>query len=362
MDEARNSRTGSYNKGPLKETMDKTPRQRADVIGIWAGTLAATEIGLGSILHGLHVPLAGTILSLNQGIFLTRATFYERRNPNAKSIPLEISSITAVLKSFSPIGKKLTPMLAISVQGALFSLGLYLFGVNLLGILVGSALLASWGILQPLAIAGVMFWSLNSNDQQKIIVSWEKLVSDVPLIESFDLTSAISIFLCLKCLVIMTIAATTWCTKPSETNSWYGRLTRKLTASAASTTSKSSHHESVSNSISMPASSKDNPLKAALRDLRSPAVFISLMLLTCLFALVNDDLVGSIWIGLRALATAYISYLIIRLLPWDHYLSGSSSSKASLQKAVEHLSKLKVNVPYTMTATANHSAEKKSQV
>lgn len=362
MDEARNSRISSYNEGSLKETMDQTARHRAEGIGIWAGTLAATEIGLGSLLHGLHVPLAGTFLSLNQAMFLTRATVYERGNPHAKSIPLEISSVTAILKSFSPVGKKLTPMLAISVQGALFSLGLYLFGVNLLGILVASALLASWGIIQPLAIAGVMFWSLNSNDQQKIIVSWEKLVGDLPLIKSLDLTSAVVSFLCLKCLVIMTITAITWCTKPSETDSWFGRLTRKLTASAATTSFKSTHHEGVSNSVSMPAGSKDNPLTAALRDLRNPVVLISLMLITGLFALVNSDFVGSIWICLRALATAYISYLIIRLLPWDNFLSERSSAKASLQTALKQLSKLQVHVPYTMTAPTNGSAEKKSQV
>src|SRR5690606_26328753 len=117
-------------------------------IGKKAALLSSIEIGLGSILHGLRLPLAGHLLSLNQGFILTRATL---EIEDSKS-PALISATSAILKSLSPAGKKLTPMLALSVQGQLFNLGPLLLGNNPVGRSLGMILLCIWGFIQPLAL------------------------------------------------------------------------------------------------------------------------------------------------------------------------------------------------------------------
>ena len=100
------------------------------ITGFYAGTLSLAEIGLGSLLHGLKIPLTGTFLSINQALFLTRLVKLNRNQPDARTLPFQVSNITALLKSLSPAGKKLLPMLAIASQGLLFTLGTIVFGAN----------------------------------------------------------------------------------------------------------------------------------------------------------------------------------------------------------------------------------------
>ncbi len=343
MDEKGNSRPRVNYKGPLKVTMSEHPQNRAEVVGLWAGTLAATEVGLGSILHGLHVPLAGSMLSLNQAAFLTRATRTAGNYQTARTLPFEISSITAVLKSFSPIGKKLTPMLAITAQGALFSLATVIFGANLLGVMIGSVLLATWGVIQPLAIAGLMFWSLSGSEQEKIIISWQKLTGELPFLNPENVGLAVACFLILKCSLALAIAAATWSLSPGHQSSWFtawvNRLTRAWVEKGPPAMSGSADEPS-KKSLTL---YNNNPLIDALRDLMRPLVLISLGILIALSVLVNSDLVDTFWITMRALGAAYATYVILRWLPWDRLLVGNSASKTALRSAVKRLHLIQIN-------------------
>ena len=84
---------------------------------------------------------------------LARATFKE----NSKNISLHISLISSLLKSLSPAGKKLTPMLAILAQGVLFSSGITVFGINFVGLFISISLSSLWTYLQPLLILYIIF-------------------------------------------------------------------------------------------------------------------------------------------------------------------------------------------------------------
>ena len=336
--------------------MSEQRKNRAEVVGLWAGTLAATEVGLGSILHGLHVPLAGSMLSLNQGVFLTRATKTAGRHQKVRTLPFEISAITAVLKSFSPVGKKLTPMLAITAQGALFSLATVICGANLLGVMIGSALLATWGVIQPLALAGLMFWSLSGRDQDKIILSWQKLTTEVPFLNSENISLAVACFLILKCGLAVALAAATWNLSTKDQSSWFtawvNRLTRAWIANGPSSMSTISTHVGKKSSTHYKSNAlKSNPLIDALRDLLSPLVLISLGILIALSLLVNSDLVDTLWITMRALGAAYGAYVALRWLPWDRLLSGDSASKTALRAAVKRLQVLQANNKEDMVET-----------
>ncbi len=129
----------------------ETAENEVDIVGAHAALLSITEVGLGSVLHSLHLPFTGHFLSLNQVFLLSRAS-QMTGNKGSRFMPGSISFVAAALKSLSPAGKKLTPMLAISTQGILFNVGIFLFGHTVVGRMVGAALSSLWGFLQPLLI------------------------------------------------------------------------------------------------------------------------------------------------------------------------------------------------------------------
>ena len=116
--------------------------QPSERIPIFAAMNAAVEIFVGSILHGFRVPFGGNFLSLVQAGFLTLATRTASTRMQAVKLPFYISSISSCLKSLSPAGNKLGPMLSIWMQGTLFSISVMLFGRNPVGTAVGAALLS----------------------------------------------------------------------------------------------------------------------------------------------------------------------------------------------------------------------------
>ena len=119
------------------------------LVSYYATIQSLVEVGLGSFLHAFHIPFSGHALSLNQGLILTQACQKTESRKEAVTATNGIAIITAILKSLSPMGKRLTPMLAISMQGFLFSLGILILGNNILGMILGISLLSLWGFAQP---------------------------------------------------------------------------------------------------------------------------------------------------------------------------------------------------------------------
>ena len=111
-----------------------------------AAQLSLIEISIGSLGHGFKIPLTGQILSLNQLAFLLNAN---NRDRLPTSISFEISSIAAVMKSFSPAGQKLGLMFSIAMQGFLFWIFNSLFRKNIIGQLIGAFFLSLWSFVQP---------------------------------------------------------------------------------------------------------------------------------------------------------------------------------------------------------------------
>lgn len=121
-----------------------------------AALLAGIELGLGGFLHALHVPLTGTILSLNQAFLLSHMSSC---GPTSWWAPTQVSGIAASIRSLAPMGKKMTSVLAIAMQGLLFNLGTLLFRNHLVGRLLGGVLLSLWGWVQPILFYSFLFGS-----------------------------------------------------------------------------------------------------------------------------------------------------------------------------------------------------------
>jgi hypothetical protein len=112
--------------------------------------LSLIEILLGSLLHNLHVPFAGHFLSLNQSYFYSSYQRDFKSRITSMKFLIELSVIVSLMKSLSPSFKKLGPMMSISMQGLLYSLGIVLFGVNLAGQILGAMFSSLWAFIQPL--------------------------------------------------------------------------------------------------------------------------------------------------------------------------------------------------------------------
>jgi hypothetical protein len=119
-------------------------------------TLSLVEIGLGSLIHSLHLPFGGHLLSLNQTVILLWAVD-EKESKDAAEHCVKISFFSSGWKVFSPAGKTLTPMLAIFSQGVLLATGLRVFGNGFFGALIGAGLSSLWGFAQPLLLLLLFF-------------------------------------------------------------------------------------------------------------------------------------------------------------------------------------------------------------
>ncbi len=110
--------------------------------GLWA----AVEIILGSFLHNLRVPMAGSILA-SFGIILMIAFFQIWPE---RGLIWRAGLICALMKSISPSAVILGPMTGIMMEALLLEAGIVLLGRNLAGYLAGGALALFSALLHKL--------------------------------------------------------------------------------------------------------------------------------------------------------------------------------------------------------------------
>lgn len=284
-----------------------------DQIGKRAALLSAVEIGLGSLLHGLHVPLAGHVLSLNQGFILSRAHL-ELQDKRAGGM---ISTTAALLKSLSPAGKKLTPMLAIALQGQLFGLGPLVLGTNRPGLILGMWLLSLWGIVQPLLFYTLVFgeklWGM-------ALFYLKQLQEVVPLTQEQVLGALIALVLIKFAIGAMLVELS--CRLKGE------QLKRYETWAIARAKEKAPRPQS-------------NIWWEALRDLFSPFYLFTLVLMAVFYFFAQSEHAEFVWVMLRPIAIGYLLMLGLRLMPLDWVIQRlerrSPRLAQSLGSALKHL-------------------------
>jgi hypothetical protein len=131
--------------------------------------LALVEIVVGSFGHGFKIPLTGTFLSFYQ-LYVCLGMLIRHKAPRISVF--NVSVIVALLKTLSPFGKKITPMIAITVQGFLLWLGTSVLGHGVFGMVLGSILFVSWSLIQTalgyLILYGFDFFKMIEFVQQEI--------------------------------------------------------------------------------------------------------------------------------------------------------------------------------------------------
>jgi nucleoside-triphosphatase THEP1 len=124
-------------------------------VGAYGAAAGSFEASVGTMLHTAQVPFRGIALASVQSMVMT----YAGDGLGTRGKVIWVPFISAGIKALSPSGSRLNPMLAISMQGILFTGATELIGWNFLGIAIGGFLVGAWAaaqgvILQLLFIGG----------------------------------------------------------------------------------------------------------------------------------------------------------------------------------------------------------------
>ena len=274
--------------------------KKIEIIGQYGATLSLIELGLGSMLHAFHIPLSGALLSINQGYILCRAAIAGKDLENNTWTSYSVSNIAAALKSLSPAGKKLGPMLSLSMQGLLFNVGTLIFGTNPLGLIVGMALLSLWTFVQPL-ITYYFFFGENLFSAAEYLYQ-----KTIPFhgIRSENLFWIFGIFVITKMLITCTFAIVAWRRKNKS-------LYIKNYEEEFIRLAKQKRERSSINEI---------PAFLAVKDLFRPLFLISLFMTALFLYLSNHESSQIGWYLLRPIAIGFIFFYVSRTLTLDAWL------------------------------------------
>ncbi len=256
------------------------------ILGKHAALLSMIEVGLGSFLHAFRLPLSGQILSLNQIFLMTRASI-ELKDYQAGSI---IGTTSGILKSLSPAGKKLTPMLAITAQGHLFSIGCFVAGCNIIGHILGAIFAGLWSYIQPIAIYLLLFG-------EDLIFMFHYFVNKINNVIDFKIENFYWIFLgfiILKTILSILAVFTAHYLKEEHIQLYYDWSSKFKPKRNKTTIS---------------------PFYGALKDMLNPLFILSLIGLFIFFFYSNANYSTLIWSLLRPLAGGFILFYLIRVFP-----------------------------------------------
>jgi hypothetical protein len=270
--------------------MAATEANRDIEIGHEAGLLSLVELGLGSVLHAFRVPLAGHLLSLNQAFLLSRATLRTR----ARSAAFRISAVAGLLKSLSPAGKRLTPMLAISAQGALFSTGVAVCGTGVPGVCLGSALLSAWAFVQPLLVSYLVFG-------QSLFAVAQLLYDKTAELFSFPRADLLTVILALAAAKAL-LAACVAVAAASLPETLVSRYLSSLESAALRARDRATPR----------AEDGRTATRAALGDLMRPWFLVPFALNFVYLAASESRHATLVWGLLRPLAAAYLAFVLVR--------------------------------------------------
>lgn len=286
--------------------LERMNQDKTEEIGKLSAALSLVEIGLGSFLHSLNIPLAGHILSINQIAFLSRISF---KLKSAKP-GLQVSLIAAILKSLSPAGKKLTPMLAISAQGLFFYTGLFLFGVNYLGLFLAVLLSCLWAFIQPVLFIYLLFGKNSVAVADYYLKEIEKII---PGADHYILWIVVGVIV-LKFIIAFVFSLIAIKIKDLEFEKFQKKMLLEIKAPKLSQTHSHAY--------------------LALRDLMNPLFIISFALTVLFFFFSNSSAsaVQIVWMILRPFAVGFILYYVLRVYPVEK-LSNFLRQKGFIQLA-----------------------------
>lgn len=246
-----------------------------------AVNLSIVEVFFGTIIHAFQIPFGGHFLSLNQGLFLCQFSKNSSNRYRAAKTVMEVSLIVALMKSLAPSSKKIGPIISISVQGFLFSLGTIAFGRNVFGQIISMVLLSLWAFIQPLITYFFIFGT-------SVFGAYDFYRDKLNLSEDMFFYSLIGLVL-IKTLVSLSL--------PIISKDYPGEFFKK--------------YEVLFDKLIKVRKNPVNPIKGAFKDLLSPIYLISLGMMLMFFFYQNSRS-EFIWLLLRTLSLSFLLFYFFR--------------------------------------------------
>ncbi len=264
---------------------------KASVIAFHASVLSFSEIGVGSFLHAYHIPFRGQLLSLNQIFILTQVSLASSKGK--KCSPLIVSSIAASVKSLSPMGKKLTPMLALFMQGLLFNCGIFLLGSRLAGYILGAIFSSLWAFIQPLLLYYLIFG--------KVVFNVVSFVSSLTAFSEKFLICGGILFVLGKVIAAVCITCISISISPGRVENYFKKMMQTSSKIAGFKMDYSKY-------------SRRKNAWMSFKDLFKPFFLFSICLSLMFYYFKMDSESFLLYGGLRPLMTGFVSFFMIREL------------------------------------------------
>ncbi len=280
-------------------------------IARYAALQSVTEIGVGSVVHGFRIPLGGHLLTLNQGVLLTfavRPTVEDSDRPARKRgifVATSVSFVTAILKFLSPAGARAMPALGISLQGLLFSAGIGVFGLNLLGVITGFVLLSFWAFLHPIVFAYLVF---GDTFFSAVAMLWTEIATKTGIPVEFGawiLVGAVA----LKAFISAGLAVFAWRADAEGEARYFARIGEWAKRSSAVSRRKST--EMSDRAASVP----ESPALGATKDLLRPIYLISLAFTLGFVVYTGKDVREILGYLARTVGFAWLIFFGVRAFP-----------------------------------------------
>ncbi len=258
-------------------------------VGVYGAGSGGMEATIGSALHGAQVPLRGLALSTTQAAVMAHAGEGLGRRARVVWVPF----IAAGLKALSPAGSRLRPMLAITIQGVLFTAATSLLGWNVLGIGVGGALVGMWATAQGFLLQYLLIGSDLLRAYESVL-RWlsDRLDFGVP-----GLITALAIWIGSWGLVSGTVTLLVW-----RRRALPPRLNRLM--ERGSTRIRLGPH----------AGGRIHALAHAARDVARPVFWMPVLLVVGILLVAGTSMERVFWISARAATVGFVLFALVRMV------------------------------------------------
>jgi hypothetical protein len=246
------------------------------------------EASVGTMLHTAQIPFRGIVLSSVQSVVMT----YAGDGLGVRGKVIWVPFISAGIKALSPSGNSLNPMLAISIQGILYTTGIELLGWNILGIALGGFLVGAWAAAQGVIL---QFFFIGSDLVQvyDMVLQWIAAKLNFPPIGLIGLLigwSSIAGF--------FSSIVTLYAYRRRQ------RIPKQLQRLLAQGTKILVQEESIR--------SWKSTIKQSLLDLTRPFFWIPIALFVVMILISGSSLESAFWVAVRASTIAMIFFSLAR--------------------------------------------------
>jgi nucleoside-triphosphatase THEP1 len=257
-------------------------------IGAYGAAAGSFEASVGAMLHTARIPFRGIALSSVQSMVMT----YAGDGLGTRSKIVWVPFIAAGMKALSPSGSRLNPMLAISVQGILFTGATIVFGWNIAGIILGGFLIGAWAAVQGVLLQ-LLFIGGDLVHVYDVVLQWIARFFHLP---PLGLISLLVVWSSIAGVFSSLVTFYTY-TRRHRTPERLQRLLGQGTVNYVAAETKRSWKTTI---------------KQSLCDFTKPVFWIPIVILMVLIFVSGSSLENIFWIAVRASTIAMVFFSLAR--------------------------------------------------